>query len=144
MSRPKRKNKVTVSLSEPLAFPVESIDIALPAKPTYKFRITYEICASIIHTANCLLDSGAGVSLISSLVIPRRRSSRSKRQNVPQQGTATKQRLPLNRLIFLHVRRGKPSARSWYGVAPRLAVQILLGTSSIDRFIPGISFWNLK
>lgn len=42
-------------------------------------------------------------------------------------------------LIFLHLRQGRLSTRSQFGVASYLAVQILHGALFIDCFIYGIS-----
>lgn len=51
--------------------------------------------------------------------------------------TATKQSLPLNRLIIPNLRIGNLKSQVWFGFALQLAFKILLGIAFIDRFISG-------
>lgn len=88
-----------------------------------------------MHTTGCSLDNVAGGSLIRSPMIYMGSAGQIKRKDVPQLQTKTKKNpLPLERIILLHLRLGELSIRIWFGVAPHLAIEILLGTSSTKCF----------
>lgn len=65
-SRTGRSGKITVLLLEAFEFPADSTDITFMAKPTYELCFTYKISIFIIHTADCILNTRAGVSLVRS------------------------------------------------------------------------------
>lgn len=57
-------------MSESLPFPSAESYIAFTIKSTYKFRITYDLEITEMHTLICLLDTEAGVNLIKLSLIP--------------------------------------------------------------------------
>lgn len=86
---------------------------------------------TVRRTAKRLLDRRAEVILVRFSLIPdelRDQIKRIKRQ------TAAEQPLPLDDLIKLHLRLGYPNTQIWFGVAPTIAVDILLGKSYINLF----------
>lgn len=85
-----------------------------------------------------LIDTGAGVNLITSSLIPLNWCSRIKGKNITQLRTATKQLLLPNGLIFLLLHLGELNTLILIVVALRLAVAILHDTSFIDCF----KTWN--
>lgn len=91
-----------------------------------------------MHTAVALLDIEAGVNFIHSALIILERKSSAKKESLLRLRTATKQPPQIKGLIVLRLRLRDPRTRVWFGVAPKLAVNILLGTAFIGRFIRGI------
>lgn len=134
---PGRKDAVNVLLSEPFEFPTKCTDIAFTAKQTFKVCINFGIFHFTLLTACCLFNSGAGVNLCGFSMIPPSWTSPIKRQNVVQLQTATKKPYLLDGLILLHHHLGELSICIWFGIASNLAVQILLGSLLVDRFIHG-------
>lgn len=133
-----RPQNATVSLLKPLAFPIEFSNIALKAKQKYKLRISYRTTASFMHTANCLLDSRAGVNLIRSSMVPNDWTHHIKLDNLSTLRTFTKEPHQLDRLILLHLRLGALWTHIWFCISPHLAVDILRDNSFVNRFIHGI------
>lgn len=91
-----------------------------------------------MYTAHCLLDTGAGINIIRSSLVPTSWFKRIKRDKLPTLQTATKQPLSMDGFILLNLRLGDLNTRIWFGVAPHLALDIFLGTAFIDRFIRSI------
>lgn len=61
-----------------------------------------------------------------------------KKRQLPRLRTATKAPILLDGTILLFVKIGELRVRVWFGIVKNLAVDILLGTSFIDRYIQGI------
>lgn len=60
------------------------------------------------------------------------------KQEVPHLCTATKEPILLDGTILLFVNIGELRMRVWFGIVEILAVDILLGTSFIERYIRGL------
>lgn len=133
-----------VSLKTPLDFPSGNANIHFAARPTCHFKISYGITATLMRIAHGLFDTGAVVNLIQSSMIPTSWAHHIKRDGLPTLRTATKQLLLLNGLILLHLRIGDLNTRVWFGVAPWLAFDVLLGTAFIDRLCAVFSRQNEK
>lgn len=131
-------NYSTVYMSEPLPFLSMELDVVLTTNPTYKGRTAYGLKINTMHTATCLHDNEAGLNLINySFTHPSWRSNR-KRAKMPNWRKANRQPKKLDRLTFLHLRKGDLCARVWYGIALNLAMNVVLGTPFFHRFTFGI------
>lgn len=73
------KPLATALLSEPLALPMELFDIDFTAKPTEKLIISHETIAAVMQNVNYLLDTGAGVNVVRSSVLPLERMDSPRR-----------------------------------------------------------------
>lgn len=80
MTHSGRSCEVTVLISEPLKFPIESPDTAFKAKEAYKLRFSYRISVSIMHLPNCRHNTGAGANHICLSMTPRGWTSHIKRE----------------------------------------------------------------
>lgn len=130
--------KVTVYLSKPLKFPMETINIVFTAKPTNKIRISYGTTATIMDSENCHFNTAAGVNLIGSPMLQEEWTHPIKRNDFPEFCSATKAFPLLNGLILLHLHLEDLCDRIWLDVTAHLTVDILLYTSFIDRFFYGM------
>lgn len=123
----------TVLLSEPFTFPMKPSDIAFTAMLIYKLSISFGTITTVMHTANCLLNTGAGVNLIHFSMVSRERTHHTKRDCPQTLCTAKKKTfaIEIDPSTFL----GYLYTRMWFGVGPHLLVDIFLATSFIDHFI---------
>lgn len=129
----KKPRKRAVSLAKPLAFPLQLCNIAPTAKPTYNLWVPYEPTKTVMRTATCLIYTGAVGNLTNSPVIAEKWRNRVKRKKVPTLRTATKQQLPLEQLIVLHLCLGHLNTHIRFRMSQNLAVDELLETSFIGR-----------
>lgn len=86
-------------------------------------------------TATCLLETGAGIILVNLTLLPPQWTTRIKRKKVLLPHTATQEPLRMGETILLHVRLRKLCVKVWCSIVHNLAVDMLTGTSFIDRFI---------
>lgn len=92
-----------------------------------------------MHTATCLLDTGAGVNLFCSSQKSDEWRNLMKREKLPTIRTTTKQLLQLDALILLRFQKGDLNTQIRLRMAPNLVANILDGTSFQECFIRGIS-----
>lgn len=67
-----------------------------------------------------------------------------KKEPLSRLRTATIQPLQIEELFLLHLRLGDLCTLIWFGIAPQLSVNMLLGTSFKDRFIIRIFLSEIK
>lgn len=91
-----------------------------------------------MHTAVGLLDTGAGAKLINAPMTPSTWGGCVKQNTRPKVSTATKQPSQLDGRILLSLQLGNITTRVWFDITRHPAVDILLCTTFIDRFIRGI------
>lgn len=87
---------------------------------------------------NCLLDTDAGPNLMVSRFIPPNCRSRIKSVVDAHLSAATRQLLNDMGVILFKVRMGELRLRTCFGIVQKLAVPVMLRTSSMDRFVKGI------
>lgn len=68
-----KTRECSISRGEPLELPLQASTIALATKPTYQLQMSYGPATMEIHLTARLLDTGAGLKLISSSVISHER-----------------------------------------------------------------------
>lgn len=88
-----------------------------------------------MRSASRFLNTGAGVNPTHLSMVPPGWTSSIEHEDVPQLGTVAKQTQFLDRLILLHLRSCKLSTRIWLGVAFYSAIESMLYTPFVDRFI---------
>lgn len=88
-------------------------------------------------TAQCHLVTGSIVSLIQSSIIPTNWPYRIKQDRLPEQCAATKQPLLLDGSMLLNLRTGSLTTCVRIGIAPQLAIAIVLGTALTDHLLRG-------
>lgn len=91
-----------------------------------------------MHIADYHLDTGDDVHLLRSSLLLRKWPHRIKLNSLSTLHSTTKEPLPLEALILLHLRPRDLGPHIWFVTALHLAVNILLGTSFVHRFIRGI------
>lgn len=107
-------------------------------KPTYRVRISVGVTSQSMMTVASLFDTGAGPNLVNKSFIPRNWHRYVEPIEQPQLRTATREHVNVEGVIPMFVRIGDLRVRAWFGVVENLAVDILVGTSFIDRCIRGI------
>lgn len=112
--------------------------VAFSAKPTYKLCFSIGIHTHELAPNKCLLDTATGLNLINANLIHLEWINRVKHTDLPRFRTATKEPIHLQGTILLHHQIGNLNTRVWFSIFPNLAVDLLLGTSFVDRFIRGI------
>lgn len=133
-----KPREFAISLAELLEFPQQKGDIALATRPTYELRVLYGPIKTVVRTATCHFGSVMKVYLIRFSMISEKVHNSARRKKFITLRTATKQPLPLDGLIFLHLRLDELNTRIWFEIAPNLAVDIL-GTYFMELFIFDIS-----
>lgn len=91
-----------------------------------------------MQAAHYLFDAGVGWNLIRSSMFPTDLGKCIKQDGPSTLCTAAKRSLPLNGLILLKLQIGNFHTRVWLLIALLDAVEMLLGTAFIDRFMCGI------
>lgn len=107
-------------------------------QPTYKLRISYRFATTVLITSVYLLDTWAGINSIQAEMISQACASAIKWNKLSSLRPTTKQPHTLGGIILFHFQLSNLQARVWLGMAPYVAVTILLGTLFTDRFIRGI------
>lgn len=125
-------------MTTPLDFPSGVANVHFTGRPTYHLQTSRGITATVIRAAHCPSGAGAGFKIIRLLMIPTNWAHRNKRDGLQTHRTAIKQALPFHGLIILRLRIGDLDTRVWFGIAPQIAVGILLGTAFIDPLILGV------
>lgn len=115
--------------------PVTSPTVALLSKPSYKVRIQAGHCPNKLQPNTCLLDTGRGVNIINSRPIQGNCKQKIKNHLTPKFQTAIKEPLTFLETILLLVHIGTLRDEVWFGLVENLAVDILLGTHYIERYI---------
>lgn len=113
-------------------------DMALFSSSTHIFKMKIGTEPTITYPIVSLIDTGATPNRISIVFIKSQWNSRIKRQETIRLWTADKQLLPITGKIFIHFRIGELCAGTWFGIVEKLTVELPLGTSSIDCYIPVI------
>lgn len=84
------------------------------------------------------LDAVAGTNLVNKTLLKHPWIHRVQQGSLPKLQPITRQPLHVKRNILLCFHFGSQRIGVWFGVASDLAVDKLLGTSYVDRFIHGI------
>lgn len=115
------------------------------AGPTYHLQTLHGITNLSMHTTQCLLNMGAGLSLVRSSLVQANLFHRIKHDKLSTIFTATTHPLLLYVLVLLCLRTDNLHIRIWLGTALHLAANILFGLVLIDRFVRIIltSEWRL-
>lgn len=79
------------------------------------------------------LNTGAGLSLFSKTLFYSQWNSRIKRSNIICLRTTTPEPLYMGVTVLLHINLGDLCVRVWFGIDDSLVVEMILGTSLIDR-----------
>lgn len=102
------------------------------------FRLSYCVSAVSMHTNISFFDTGPGIDLVNLTLLPLQWTNCIKRGTVPHRSTETQEPLRMEGTILHQVRRNDVCIRAWFCIVRNLAVNMLLCTSFIDRFIHGI------
>lgn len=122
-----------------LEFASLATDIALEPRATYKLRISYKVLATTMRTAICIFSTGASRNVVRSEKIPQKLGTRMKRNSVPSLRITARQALALAGSILLHLWVGVSQKYARCTDTLRLATNLLIDISFIDRFIRKVS-----
>lgn len=127
------------SVEEVVEFDIGSHDVAsFFTKPTYQACLAVYITSRAMFVVTSLLDTGAGPNLVNNAFLPREWQRKVVSTPSPSLRTATRETVKVEGIVRTFVQIGDLRVRAWSGVVENLAVDILLGTSFIDRFIISI------
>lgn len=127
-----------MKLAQECNFKSEQIAVTFLPKSTYKIAIELGVNAQQLKPHTCLLDTGAGLIVVSKAFLKSEWLPCIMKQQFPRLRTATKKPISLDGIILLFIRIGDFSVREWFGIVGNLALDILLGTSFIYRHIRGV------
>lgn len=113
-------------------------NVAIRSEPTEKPRHSYEVTAATIRTATCLLDTGAGFDLVDSTDLPSKWTNHINRGKMAHIRTATQDPLRVEKKVIHYLCIGYLCVRVWFVIVHNFAVDILLGTTFINRFKLGV------
>lgn len=89
-------------------------------------------------TVLCLLNTGARLNLLGKSLIPPESNHHIHHGKIPNLQKATQQPLRMNGKMLLHVGFCALFVQVWFSIFFYLAIDFLLGTSTINRFIHSI------
>lgn len=126
-----------VKFTEECIFQVQPTAVALLPKSTYIFTFELGVNTQQFGPQTCLLNTGAGLNLISKASQKRQIFTNIKKQKFSRLRTATKEPISLRGKILLFISMNELSVRVLFGIVENLAIEVLLRTSFIDRYIRG-------
>ena len=112
--------------------------MCLLKKLNYKVNVTVGRTSEIMFPVKAVLDTGAGPNIISLRRLPAAWQSLIKPVKDPGLVTASRQSLPVHGTILLTLRIGQLQMRVAFLVVSRLAADMILGTTFIDRHVRAI------
>lgn len=119
-------------------------DVTFCEKPNYKLHISTGFHSHTLTPTECLLDTGAGLSIINANFVRKMWTSRIVNTSFLRFHTATKGPIQLYETILLHFQIGGLTACVWFGIVSNLAVSLLLVKSFMDCFVRGLLFSKRK
>jgi len=113
--------------------------ILSPASRHSEIAVTVGPCQRAMHSCRPVLDTGAGLNLVRSNVLPANwRSYAEKLDRMPRIKDANNNRLVVQYAIFLYVDVGCVKVCDGFFVADNLSVPCILGTAFIERHLEAI------
>ena len=105
----------------------------------YKIMVLLGCNRQVMHTANAVLDTGAGPNLVRESSLPKdwRKHARQALE-LPRIHDANNRQLRVEGVVNLHLDIGGQSLRTHFLVCRDLAVPVILGCSFIQRFVQAI------
>ena len=91
-----------------------------------------------MHIVKAVLDTGAGPNIIHEKVLSEEWKMRLTQQNTPKITDASRNRMLIKGSVLLCLRVGDLRIRTRFLVASNLAVDCILGTAFIDRYVKAI------
>lgn len=102
-----------------------------------KVDVSYGKSFKTIHIANALFDTGAGINFIHSAFLAPEWTNICRKERQVKLWTVTKELLQIEGHLTLRIPLEDLYTRFWFGIAPKLAVNLLLGIDFIDRVVCG-------
>lgn len=97
-----------------------------------------------LHTATCLLDTGAGVNCIIASLKHTSKKFPITHRSMSQLRTTSRQPMEINGIMFFYSRVRKLLSHKWFVILSQVGVSNLPGTFIINHIIHGIFQGELK
>lgn len=109
----------------------------LHVSTNYKSYVRVGIKLQEMTKVRCLIDTGAGPKLVTKLFLQPCWTSHIRAQNVLKHWSANKRPINSEEVDLLHLQIGGTCIRLWFGVVGNVAVDLLLETALMDKYIEG-------